>query len=182
MPLPRDAIGPDAAALMLANDSGVDSNLEAARRAGHAITAADLTRDGRITGFALDYFLPSAATPQNVQGVRTIAELYRNEPAAAKGLAFWRQVTLWQRESRGQGVTIALSPFRARVGDGAFGFELKYLRSGKAIGYLGDVVFRTGPLVGAVLVTTNDDAGLRGRTLALAHRLLARMRRAEHGG
>lgn len=177
MPLPQEAIGRDAAVLMNANDSGVDSNQDAAWRAGHGITAAKITRDGRIEGFTLDYVLPSAAPRQNLLGVRTMAELYRSPGAAAKGVAFWHQVTTWQRDSRGAGIRIVLSPFSARLGDGAFGYQLTYQRAGKPVGYLGDVVFRTGRLVGVVFVTTNDEAGLQARTLQLAHRLLARMRR-----
>ena len=63
MPLPRSALGPGAAALALATDSGVVSNAYAARSAGHGFTAADIARRGRITGYTLDYFLPERDRP-----------------------------------------------------------------------------------------------------------------------
>lgn len=160
----------------------MSSRTDAARNAGHGITAADLARAGRITGYALDYFLTDRATPQNVLGVKSLAELYRSKPAAVKGLSFWRKITESLGTTRGQGVTIALTPFPAQVGDGAYAFELTYQRGGKPVGYLGDVVFRTGDLLGAVYVTVHDDTGLRSRTLELARKLLARTHRVAPGG
>jgi len=182
MPLTRAALGKDGVALFLAVDSGVDTNTEAARNAGHGITGADLTRDGRISGYTLHYYLPDAAKPQNLLGVQTIAELYRNGPSAVKGVSFWRQVTESLNGIRSGGVTVALAPFHARVGDTSFAYELTYQRAGAPIGYLGDIVFRTGNLLGAVFVTTRDEPGLQARTLKLANRLLAKMRRVSRGG
>ena len=109
--------------------------------------------------------------------MQTIAELYRDRPAATKGLAFWRGVTRALNGRTTNGVTIGLSPFEARVGDGAFGFELTYRRGGKPVFYVGDVVFRTGALLGAVFVTAGDEAGLRARTVDLARRLATRIDR-----
>ena len=73
------------------------------------------------------------------------------------------------------GVTVGLSPFAVRAGDGAFAFELTYRRAGKPILYVGDVVFRTGDLLGAVFVTAGDEKGLRARTVGLANRLEVRI-------
>src|SRR5215469_13509223 len=129
MPLPRSALGPGAAALALAPDSGIVSNAAAADNAGHGLTGSDLARQGRTTGYTLDYVLPHASVPQarhELLGVQTIAELYRNRATATRGLAFWRSVTRKRAGLQPNGVTVAVSAFRARVGDGSFAFELTY--------------------------------------------------------
>jgi hypothetical protein len=182
MPLPKQALGPDAVGLALANDSGVDSNADAARHAGGGVTAADMTRYGRVTGYTLDYALPVARpAAHSLLGVQTIAELYRDDSTATRGLAFWRGATKRLSATKVNGVTAGLSPFEARVGDGAFAFELTYRRAGKPILYVGDVVFRTGDLLGAVFVTASDQTGLRARTVGLANRLEARIQQVLAG-
>jgi hypothetical protein len=178
MPLPLQAFGPEAAALSLVGDSGVDSNADAARKAGGGTTAAELASYGRVTGYTLDYDRPAAIALRSAHAlleVQTIAELYRDESAATKGLAFWRGVTRALEGSEANGVSVGLVPFEARVGDGAFAFELTYTLAGRLLFYTGDVVFRTGDLLGAVFVTATDDAGLRARTAGLADELEARM-------
>ena len=184
MPLPREALGPDAAALQLVKGSGLDSNADAARHAGDGFTAADLARAGRITGYTLDYARPgmsrlNAAHP--LVEVQTIAELYRDEARATKGLAFWRSVTRVLAAGKPNGFTVVVSPFAARVGDGAFAFELTLWRGGKPRLYVGDIVFRTGDLLGAVFVTVTHDAGLRARSIELAGKLSARIQRVAAG-
>src|ERR1700691_449186 len=127
MPLPRSALGAGSAALVRAPDSGVASNAYAAQDAGGGITAADLAKRGRITGYALDYVVPTAALPQArhaLLGVKTMAELYRDPATAKRGLTFWRDVTRKLSGRMTNGVRVVASPFRAGVGDGAFGFEL----------------------------------------------------------
>ncbi len=184
MPLPRSELEPGAAALRLATDSGVVSNSDAARNAGHGFTAADLAKRGRIAGYTLDYFLPNAIVPQTLHallGVQTIAELYRDRPTATRGLAFWRGVTRKLTGRQPNGVTVTVSPFRARVGDGTFAFELTYRHATQPLYYVGDVVFRSGDLLGAVFVTATDGIGLRRQTLDLAARLATRVRRVLAG-
>jgi hypothetical protein len=179
MPLPRQALGPDAAGMSLVDDSGVDSNADAALRAGGSVTSAGLARAGRITGYTLDYARPlvgSSHKAHSLVRVQTMAELYRSEVTAAQGLTFWRGVTRALSGNGASGVTIGLSPFAARVGDRAFAFELTYRLAGKPVLYAGDVVFRSGDLLGAVFVTAGDRVGLRGRTAGLANRLAARIR------
>ena len=62
--------------------------------------------------------------------------------AAASGikdrLAFWRGVTRALDGSKTNGLTVGVSPFEARVGDGAFAFELTYRRAGKPLLYIGE--------------------------------------------
>ena len=184
MPLPREALGPDAAGFVLARDSGVDSNADAARNAGGGVTGAELARDGRITGYTLDYAVTGLSAPgaaPSLLGVQTIAELYRDGAAARKGLAFWRGVTRALNGSTANGLTVGLVPFVARVGDGAFAFELTYRRAGTPVLYIGDVVFRAGDLLGAVFVTARTKASLHTRTIGLARRLATRMQRVVAG-
>jgi hypothetical protein len=183
MPLPQQALGPDAAALPLANDSGIDSNADAALNAGAGVTAADLTSYGRITGYTLDYALPANGllAPRGLLEVKTIAELYRDTSTASKGLAFWRGVTKRLTSSTSNGVTIRLSSFKPHVNHDAFAFELTYQRAGKPLGYVGDIVFRTGDLLGAVFVTASSEAGLRARTVSLAKSLAVRIKQVLAG-
>jgi hypothetical protein len=184
MPLPRSALGGGTASLVLAPDSGVVSNAFAARDAGKGFTAADLAKRGRITGYALDYILPNATVPQTrhaLLGVRTIAELYRGRMTATRGLDFWRGVTRRLSGSHGNGVTVAVSSFRAGIAVPAFAFELTYRHRAQPLYYVGDVVFRTGRLLGAVFVSATDGIGLRARTLHLADSLAGRIRRVVAG-
>jgi ABC-type amino acid transport substrate-binding protein len=184
MPLPRQALGADAKAFLLAKDSGVDSNADAASNAGSGVTAADLTSYGRITGYTLDYARPAASglhVPRGLLNVKTIAELYRDNSTAAKGLVFWRRVTKESSSSTSDGVTVRLSSFDAHVNGNAFGFELTYQFAGKPFGYVGDIVFRTGDMLGAVFVTATDEAGLRTRTVSLANGLALRIKQVQAG-
>ena len=180
MPLPRLALGRDAAALSLVGDSGVDSNADAARHAGGGVTAADLSRYGRITGYTLDYDHPPASALRagnTLLEVQTIAELYRDGAAAARGLTFWRGVTGAEAAGSTNGVSVGLVAFKARVGDGRFAFELTSTLPGSARLYVGDIVFRLGDLLGAVFVTATQDSGLRARTARLADAFAARIER-----
>ena len=184
MPLPRSDLGAGSAALVLAPDSGVVSNAAAAKDAGRGFTGADLATRGRITGYSRDYLLPNATVPQTrhrLLGVRTIAELYRDPGTATRGLAFWRGVTRKLSASQANGVRIAISPFQASIGNGAFAFELAYRQLGQPLYYVGDVVFRSGSLLGAVFVSATDRVDLRARTLRLADRLAARIGRVATG-
>lgn len=182
MPLPERALGPGATALRLAADSGPLTNADAAESAGAGFTAADLAKLGRISGYTRDYRLPSPAVPlpHELLGVQTIAELYRDRSAAIRGLAFWRGVTR-KRAGLRNGVAVAVTGFRARVGDGSFAFDLSYRDTGAPFSYVGDVVFRWGRLLGAVFVSATADAGLRTRTLRLADELASRIRRVLAG-
>jgi hypothetical protein len=184
MPLRKSALGAGRVALMRAPDSGVVSNAYAAQDAGGGITAADLAKRGRITGYALDYVVPEATLPQArhaLLGVKTMAELYRDPATAARGLTFWRDVTRKRSGRTTNGVRVVVSPFRAGVGNGAFAFELTYRLKGQPLYYVGDVVFRSGRLLGSVFVSATDDIGLRARTLQLANNLVSRIRRVDAG-
>jgi hypothetical protein len=113
--------------------------------------------------------------------VQTIAELYRDTSTATRGLAFWRTVTKRLGATEVNGITVSLVPFQARVADGTFAFELTYHDLGQPIYYVGDVVFRSGNLLGAVFVSASDRQGLRARVLHLANGLAERIRRVQSG-
>jgi hypothetical protein len=184
MPLPKSALGAGRVALVRAPDSGVVSNTYAAQDAGSGTTAADLAKRGRITGYSLDYVVPNATVPQarhKLLGVKTMAELYRDPATATRGLTFWRDVTHKLSGRTTNGVTVVASPFRAGVGDGAFAFELTYRLNGRPLYYVGDIVFRSGRLLGSVFVSATDDIGIRARTLQLANSLASRIRRVDAG-
>jgi hypothetical protein len=184
MPLPRRELGPGAAALVSGAESGTDSNADAARHAGGGVTAAALARSGRINGYTLDYRRPPTLAPPGGRAlleVQTIAERYRDPRSARGGLAFWKAVTQRLPARTVNGISTAAVPFVARVADGAFAFELTYTRAGRPVAYVGDVVFRTRSLLGAVFVTATDRAGLRARTVALARKLATRIRLVQAG-
>src|ERR1700744_220553 len=179
IPLRKSALGAGRGALVRAPDSGVVSNAYAAQDAGNGITAAGLAKRGRITGYALDYVVPNTTLPQArhaLLGVKTMAELYRDPATAARGLTFWRDVTRKLSGRMPHGVRVVASQFRAGVGDGAFAFELTYRLKGHPLYYVGDVVFRSGQLLGSVFVPATDGIGLRARTLHLANSLASRIR------
>lgn len=185
MPLPRSALGGGTGGLVLAPDSGIDSNAAAAKDAGKGFTAADLANRGRITGYERDYVRPNATLPQKrheLLTVRTIAERYRDPASAARGLGFWRGVTRRVSGRRQNGVTATISPFRAGIGDGAFAYDLVYRFGTQPLYYEGDIVFRSGSLLGAVFVSATDAHGLRARTLRLADRLASRIRHVAADG
>jgi hypothetical protein len=178
MPLPRSALGAGSAALARARDSGVVTNGDAAQDAGDGFTGAELAKRGRIVGYALDYVVPKAVLPQAgraLLGVKTMAELYRDPATASRGLAFWREVTRKRARRPTNGVTVSVSRFRANMSGGAFGFELTYRLAGKPLYYVGDIVFRSGRLLGSVFVSATDNIGLRARTLQFADSLAGRM-------
>jgi hypothetical protein len=178
MPLPRSALGADTARLVLARDSGPDTNVDAARHAGGGVTASELARGGRITGYTLDYVKPVDVlhVGPSLLEVQTIAELYRDAAAASRGLTFWHAVTATIDRTSTRRLTVSKVPFATRLADGAYGFLLTYSVAGKPVAHLGDVVFRTGRLLGAVFVTATSEAGLRARTVGLARTLESRMK------
>ena len=63
LPLPRAALGQDGRSLSLAPDSGSDSNAHAASQTTGNVTAAQLKRLGRISGYVLDYGTPFSDSP-----------------------------------------------------------------------------------------------------------------------
>src|SRR5207244_2027462 len=70
--------------------SWVGSNADAASEATASVTAAQLTRLGRVSGYLLDYGNPFGGAA-GVTEIQTAIERYRNAADARKGLDFWRR-------------------------------------------------------------------------------------------
>jgi hypothetical protein len=90
LPLPKAAFGAAAKSLVLARDSGVVSNSDAASQSGSGVTPQRLKKLGRVTGYLLDYGTPFGSG-SGVHQVQTEVDVYRSAAQAAKGLAFWRK-------------------------------------------------------------------------------------------
>lgn len=90
VPLPKSALGAAARHLPIARDSGVVSNSEAASQATGDVTARQLKRLGRVTGYLLDYGDPFGSA-SGIREVQTEIDRYRSPAAARKGLEFWRR-------------------------------------------------------------------------------------------
>lgn len=93
VPLPKPALGAAASRLPIAHDSGPVSNAEAANNASAHVTAKQLTKLGRLSGYLLDYGSPFGATA-GTREVQTEIDRYRSVAAARKGLGFWRRQEL----------------------------------------------------------------------------------------
>ena len=84
MPLPATALGSAAAGLPLAQDSGTQLNQAAAQdssgNGSGSVTAAQLAKLGRLTGYRLDYSYPGAAIVLGLRGlggVQSDVDLYQ---------------------------------------------------------------------------------------------------------
>ncbi len=89
VPLQRSALGPEAAGLSLARDSGPVSNASAASHAPDA-TPGILKKLGRLGGYALEYgnaFTGAAG----LTDVRTEVDRYKTAADARRALAFWKR-------------------------------------------------------------------------------------------
>lgn len=93
VPLPKSALGAEARNLPIAHDSGVASNAEEASQASGSVTAKQLKRLGRVTGYLLDYGSPFADS-SGIREMQTEVEQYRTTAQASKGLEFWRRQEL----------------------------------------------------------------------------------------
>jgi len=179
MPLAKSDLGPDAIALPLDPDSGVQSSADAARDANGKVTAAQLTALGRVTGYALDY--SDSAGKALVAGrgllrVQTGVERYRSAAAARKALAFWRRDEADLTLLRASGVKASERFFTpAGLRGPSFGMSGSATVSGKPPIYGVDVDFVQGDLVGKVSVAAADAASRRAYADGLAVKLAARI-------
>ena len=90
VPLPRSALGAAGRSLPVARDSGIVSNALAASYATAKVTAGQLRRLGRVTGYLLDYGT-AFGSGAGIHEIQTQIDRYRSVAAAGKGLAFWRR-------------------------------------------------------------------------------------------
>jgi hypothetical protein len=93
VPLPKSALGSVARPLPLARDSGVASNAIEASDASGNVTAEQLQRLGRVSGYMLDYGNPFG-DGSGIRQIQTEIEQYRTSGEARKGLGFWRREEL----------------------------------------------------------------------------------------
>ena len=87
VPLPKQALGPQARTFGLAHDSGPVSNAAAASHTPDA-SPATFKKLGRVGGYALEYGNAFTGAPA-LTDVRTGIEQYRTAADARKALAFW---------------------------------------------------------------------------------------------
>ena len=111
VPLPKSTLGPAGHSLPLARDSGVVSNAEAASEATASVTAAQLTRLGRVSGYLLDYGNPFGGAA-GVTEIQTAIERYRNAADARKGLDFWRRDELNSSSLKKLGIDFSVKALR----------------------------------------------------------------------
>src|SRR5262249_44256140 len=106
VPVPKPALGAVARPLPLARDSGVMSNAVEASQASGRVTAKQLKRLGRVSGYVLDYgntFGDSAGIRQ----IQTEIEQYRTVGEARKGLGFWRRQELNNKSLQKLGLDVS---------------------------------------------------------------------------
>jgi hypothetical protein len=111
VPLPASAIGSVAHSLPVARDSGFDSNQQSASQSSSGVTAAELKRLGRVTGYLVDYGNPFGEQP-GIRQIQTEVELYASAPQARKGLDFWRRQELNNDELKALGLTFSFQRLR----------------------------------------------------------------------
>jgi hypothetical protein len=107
VPLPKAGLGPSGHTLPLARDSGVVSNAVAASDATGNVTAKQLKRLGRETGYMLDYGDPFRSA-SGVGEIQTGIERYRSPAAATRALAFWRSDELKNGQLKQFGIDFSL--------------------------------------------------------------------------
>ena len=175
VPLAKADLGPAASALPLDPYSGVQTNAAAASNATGKVTAAQLERLGRITGYALDYddsALHALDAGHGLLEVRTEVDRYRSAAAARAGVAFWRRDDANVGPLRSAGLTVSERFFApAGLGASSFGMEGTLGVPGKHPLYGVDIYFSRGSFVGEVSVTAADPASRRAYAQGLAARL-----------
>ncbi len=185
MPLPKTDLGPTAAALPLDPYSGVQTNAAAAGHATGNVTAAQLGRLGRLTGYALDY--DDAAwhaldAGHGLLEVQTEVDRYRSAAAARAGVAFWRRDEANVGAPRSAGLVVNERFFApGGMGKSSFGMEGSVTVPGKHPVYGIDIYFSRGSLVGEVSVTAADPASRRAYAEGLAAKLARRIDRVVAG-
>ena len=185
MPLAKADLGPTAAALPLDPYSGVQTNAAAAGNATGNVTAAQLGRLGRLTGYAVDYDDAAGHALDAGHGlldVQTEVDRYRSAAAARAGVAFWRRDDANISTMRSAGIAVSERFFApAGMGASSFGMEASLTVPGKHPIYGIDIYFSRGALVGEVTVSAADSASRRAYAEGLAAKLARRIDRVVGG-
>lgn len=177
VPLQRSQLGAVARSLALEHDSGVVSNSTAASNANGAdVTAKQLAKLGRRTGYQLDYgdpFLPG----NGVREIETGVERYRNAAAAKRGLAFWRGNESLVASLAQAGVRASLTAVRPpAVGTGRWAVAVTLEIPGTSPVYGLDEDVQDGSYVIMVSVGAGSPGAARRLAPKLAKQLDARLR------
>jgi hypothetical protein len=181
VPLPRSALGPAAAGLSLARDSGPVSNASAASHTPDA-TPATLKKLGRLGGYALEYgnaFTGAAG----VTDVRTGADRYKTAADARRALAFWKKEDAELSTLNQPGFSVVNVPVQVPVVGKTknFAYLTSYSASNIAPVSGLDEQIADGRYVLDVIVTAGAAATAETLAPQLATRLDARLRLALEG-
>jgi hypothetical protein len=181
LPLPRAELGSAARSLSLAPDSGVDSNARAASKSSSNVTAAQLKRLGRISGYLLDYGTPFSES-RGVSEIATEVERYRTPAAALGGLAFNRKQELDVRQLKALGLNVSFKKLAlAQVGNPHWA----YLSVGRVHGLKPIYAVDAEIVEGAHLLEVSTAAGSPGAAErlvpAIAQKLEQRFQLAQKG-
>lgn len=182
VPLQSAQLGGAARSLPLEDDSGVVSNADAASNATGAVTAKQLAKLGRVTGYQLDYGDPFLPT-NGVREIETGVERYRSAAAAKRGLAFWRGDEAKRGAILAQlGVGVALKATRApAVGAARWAFGITITVSNASPIYGADEDVRDGEYVIMVSVGAGSLGAAERLAPNLAKKVDARLRAAVAG-
>lgn len=179
MPLAKSDLGADAIALPLDPGSGVQTNADAAHNATGKVTAAQLARLGRLTGYALDYNDAAGralAAGRGLLEVKTGVDRYRSAAAARAGVAFWRRDEANLKLLRAAGVAVSERFYTpSGVPGPSFAMSGTATLHGKPPIYGVDIVFARGDLVAEVSVSAADAADRRPYAEQLAVKLASRI-------
>lgn len=181
LPLPRSALGQAGRSLSLAPDSGTDSNARSASQAAGNVSAKQLKRLGRISGYLLDYGTPFSDSPA-VSEIQTEIERYRTPTAAHKGLGFWRKQELDVRPLKALGLHITFKKVALAHVPRPY---WAYLSTGKINGlkpvYAVDAEIVEGAYLLDVSIAAGSPAAAQRLVPVIAHRFDRRFRLAQQG-
>jgi hypothetical protein len=190
MVLPRSALGPAWTRFRDKHPVGFYTNAQsAAGSLDPRITGASLSKDGRLTGYALGYSLRRSRFERALfQGsgalnILTDAELYRDKvgPATtmARGLRDLR--ALVGKPVRGGAILVRGATFRVpRIGDGAEGIRLEIRIKGFHVHYT-EVAFRYGRLLAETIEARADPQNVDTALIAVSRALEGRIERVLTG-
>lgn len=181
LPLPSTELGPAGRSLSLAPDSGVDSNAHAASQSTGNVTATQLARIGRVSGYLLDYGTPFTDS-RGVSEIQTEVERYRTPAAARKSLGFWRKQELDVRALKQFGLDVSFKKVAlAHVPQPYWA----YLSTGKAHGlkpiYSVDAELVEGAYLLGVSIAAGSPAAAKRLAPVVARKLDRRFRLAQAG-
>jgi hypothetical protein len=165
----------------VASDSGVDSNAHAASQTTGNVTAARLTRLGRVSGYLLDYGTPFSSS-RGVSEIQTEVERYRTAAAARNSLCFWRRQELDVRPLKAFGLDVT---FKKVLLANVPRPNWAYLSIGRMHGlkpiYAVDAELVDGAYLLDVSITAGSPGAAKQLTPFIAQKLIRRFRLAQEG-